>query len=131
VAARGERGTDDPSRATGDDLAVRDDDTGMRRTIVCAACGHVITATDARIAARGEHEHVCVNPSGIPYRIGCFRDAPGCVPHGDEESLFSWFPGYRWQIALCGACRAHLGWSFHGNGTFYGLVVARLRVAGD
>jgi hypothetical protein len=76
---------------------------------------------------RGQHEHVCVNPSGIPFHIGCFRSAPGCQALGVPESYWSWFDGYGWQVATCGGCAHHLGWAFSGEGGgFYGLIVARL-----
>lgn len=32
--------------------------------------------------------------------------------HGAPTLEFSWFPGYTWQLALCGQCNAHLGWKF-------------------
>lgn len=84
---------------------------------------------------RGEHEHVCVNPHGIAFHIGCYASAPGCVPYGRTESFWSWFPGYRWQIALCAGCGRHLGWGFSADGeaSFHGLVAQRIveREEGD
>lgn len=99
------------------------------RALVCRACDHLVTHPSARMQVRGEHEHVCVNPSGIAFRIGCFRVAPGVVPHGPSYDYWSWFAGYRWQIVLCGGCRTHLGWAFHGEAglAFFGLVTPRLR----
>ena len=96
------------------------------RAVRCRCCGHPVTHTGERMEVNGQHEHVCVNPSGIPFHIGCFRAAPGCVPHGPAESYWSWFAGYRWQIALCGGCGTHLGWAFHGDAPFHGLVMARV-----
>jgi len=100
---------------------------GGGRDLVCVACGEPITSDRARVDVGGQHRHVCVNPSGIPFDIECFRRAPGCVPHGPRETYWSWFEGYAWQIALCRGCRAHLGWSFHGDGGgFHGLITARI-----
>jgi hypothetical protein len=118
---------DDPG-PTGEARAPHTDaaDPHPRRALVCVACRNRITSEAARIEVAGEHRHVCVNPSGVPFDIACFDLAPGCVPHGRREGYWSWFAGYDWQIALCGTCRAHLGWSFHGDGTFYGLIASRL-----
>jgi hypothetical protein len=36
-------------------------------------------------------------------------------------------PGYRWQLAYCRGCAAHLGWGFVGGaGRFFGLILERL-----
>jgi hypothetical protein len=52
------------------------------------------------------------------------------MPVGERSSVWTWFPGYAWQIELCRRCAAHLGWSFHPDagdgGPFYGLVVDRV-----
>jgi hypothetical protein len=102
-----------------------DDAEGPR--LRCARCGHVITASGWAMQVGGSHEHSFVNPHGFLYRIGCFACAPGSVPCGDEHSAYSWFPGYAWQIAHCGACEAHLGWGFRGAADrFYGLILDRL-----
>lgn len=68
-----------------------------------------------------------MNPAGIVYRIGCFREAPGCAEVGGESAYWSWFPGYTWQIVVCAACTEHLGWRFRADdSTFWGLILARL-----
>ena len=42
--------------------------------------------------------------------------------------LFSWFPGYTWQIIHCSECYSHLGWEFRASSrhlrpkSFYGLT---------
>ena len=77
----------------------------------------------------GAHVHDFSNPSGVPYRIGCFAAADGCAPAGARETFFSWFPGHAWQIALCAACTLHVGWSFtpdSGAAGFHGLILDRL-----
>ncbi len=102
-------------------------ETQPKRAIVCAACGHSITDTDARPAHAGRHHHTCVNPAGIVYRIGCFRSAPGCVGVGEWSTYWSWFEGYAWQVSCCQGCSIHLGWGFQGDGgPFFGLILERL-----
>jgi len=78
------------------------------------------------VAINGRHEHAFFNPAGIAFEIRCFRQAPGTETQGDPTSDFSWFAGYRWQIALCTTCHTHLGWLFTGSGSFYGLIASRL-----
>lgn len=97
--------------------------------LCCLACRVRVTSLDARAQQAGRHEHLCENPDGVVFRIGCFDAAPGCVMIGRPSSHWTWFPGYRWRVALCGRCGAHLGWQFRdgGGGTFFGLIVDRLR----
>jgi hypothetical protein len=106
------------------------DDTRVEpdRVVRCRACGHAVTKRAARIEVDGTHVHERANPSGFLYRIGCFREAPGCGAAGDASTFFSWFPGYAWQLALCAGCGVHLGWSFRNDASaFFGLILERLR----
>lgn len=96
------------------------------RPLVCSRCRHRICTDAQRIDIAGSHSHTCTNPHGIVYRIGCFSAAPGCSEVGPAFSEFSWFSGYRWQVAICGNCQEHLGWHFHGEQSFYGLIHDRL-----
>ena len=126
--AREERGSAPPSRGAprihGDRKAAVEEE----REIVCAACGHGITREKARTEIKGAHVHTFKNPSAIDYTIGCFREAHGASAFGERSTVWTWFPGYAWQVALCARCGAHLGWSFHGDGSvFWGLVLERLR----
>ena len=98
--------------------------------ILCAACGAKVTRRQHAIAMQGEHTHVFVNPSGIPFDIACYREADGCVVDGKPETFYSWFAGFAWQFASCAACGVHLGWRFVGEAVhFFGLIRARLRDA--
>lgn len=112
----------------------RDAELGTRprsqaeRAILCVACGHRLSDTQARIQVAGRHAHTCVNPSGYVYRIGCFRSAPGCAGAGEWSTFWSWFAGYAWQVACCASCSVHVGWAFQGaDGSFHGLVLDRIR----
>jgi hypothetical protein len=103
-------------------------DEARDHPIVCAACGHRITDETYRMAMAGAHEHTFVNPHGIEHHIACFALAPGCAYAGAPESAFSWFPGFTWQVAVCGQCHAHLGWIFRNAGEqFHGLITSALR----
>jgi hypothetical protein len=116
-------GTPRPDPVEGDEAADGDGD----RPLVCSLCRHRITDEAYRIEQGGSHEHTFVNPGGFVHRLGCFALAPGVVYMGDPDPAFSWFPGWTWQIAACGACRVHIGWIYRCAGEqFHGLVLDRL-----
>jgi len=100
---------------------------GGRRILRCARCRCPVTSQEARIEVDGAHEHTRTNPAGFVFRIGCFRDAPGCLGEGPASEAWSWFPGYAWQVGLCKGCGGHLGWVFQLEGArFHGLIVDHL-----
>jgi hypothetical protein len=99
------------------------------RAIHCRACGYVVTTARQRMAVQGNHEHRFMNPAGFLYHIGCFAEAVGCRIVGPASHEYPWFPGLQWRFALCGGCKAHLGWHFRGDeeAGFFGLILDRLR----
>jgi hypothetical protein len=106
-----------------------EEDTGSRAPetpLCCARCGHVITHEKHRTTVNGRHVHTRVNPHGYVFHFGCFSRAEGCLVFGPPTAEASWFPGFVWEVALCAACKTHLGWAFHGESDFLGLVLDRL-----
>lgn len=125
LRARGEGRQRAPGAGAGE--RAEDRERSLGRALLCASCRHLVTTDRERIQMRDRHEHTCTNPHGFVYRVGCFREAPGCVAVGAPEHDFSWFPGYAWQVVLCRRCHAHLGWLFRAGGErFHGLVLDRL-----
>jgi hypothetical protein len=121
------QGEQKPASAALKSPAEREQGGGGGRLLVCAACGRPITSSGARIAVSGKHEHVCLNPHGIVYHIGCFETASGCLAQGAPSAEWSWFPGHSWQVVICAGCLEHLGWLFRGpEGTFFGFILRRL-----
>ena len=108
-----------------------DSTTGQGKRLRCHICEHVITFENLRVFVDGNHEHIRCNPHGYEFHFECFQKAPGCSTFGNAIAEDSWFPGYKWQIAICGGCGEHLGWLFCGNSDFYGLISARLVREGD
>ncbi|MCX8043959.1 MAG: cereblon family protein [Desulfobacterota bacterium] len=106
----------------------RQEDTWGDERLLCRACGQTITSPRERIDIAGAHRHTFVNPAGIVYEIGCFRNAVGCAFVGPATREWSWFAGYSWKIVVCGACLTHLGWLYlgEGGGSFYGFILSRL-----
>ncbi|MBZ4422101.1 cereblon family protein [Myxococcus sp. RHSTA-1-4] len=94
--------------------------------LCCSRCGHPVTRVRHRIAVNGRHSHTRANPYGFVYHFGCFAQADGCTVDGPPTEEETWFPGFRWQVAHCAACRTHLGWAFRGEGSFFGLLLDRL-----
>ena len=114
-----------------DDMQKVDDEPDEKTRVPvfwhCIQCHHPITQKDATIEVNGQHQHTFTNPHGYVYRIGCFSDAPGCVPVSQPTTTFSWFPGYAWQIVVCHQCQHLLGWAFQGKGDhFWGLILSQL-----
>lgn len=101
-------------------------ETKLERVIVCAACGQAITWERARASVNGSHVHTFKNPSGIDYVMGCFSEVDGCREIGERSGVWTWFPGFAWCVVECAKCGAHLGWSFTGGSTFWGLILERL-----
>lgn len=104
------------------------DHGGSGPHILCVACGSRVARSSHRIAVNGSHEHSFFNPAGLVFELGCFSAAPGCSTTGAACFEFTWFPGHSWQIALCAACRNHLGWRYAapGGSAFFGLILAQL-----
>ena len=96
------------------------------RRLKCRTCGHEITRDSERISVAGAHEHTRHNAAGYVFHFGCFAHAGGCTLHGEDTPQDTWFTGYVWRYALCGACHTHLGWIFRGEGAFFGLILDRL-----
>lgn len=122
---------DSPARAPARAPAPRDDateDTGGGGRLLCGGCGNPITHPRHRIERGGAHEHGRINPAGFSFHLGCFAAAPGVALLGPPSTEHTWFPGYAWRIALCGACRDQLGWRFQDGGgdVFFGLILGRL-----
>jgi hypothetical protein len=113
-----------------DECPQASDDRTAERILVCARCGQRLTSDSERISVKGAHEHTFANPHGIVFHIGCFAAATGCQVIPPPSSEWSWFPGYAWEIELCGACEAHLGWLFQSSSAvFHGFILDRLRSA--
>jgi len=106
----------------------QDRESGPENYILCRQCAQVITSRHEKMSVNGSHRHTFANPHGIVFEIGCFRTVTGCGYAGSPSDEFSWFPGYRWRIVVCGMCLTHLGWLFMsaGGNTFHGLILDRL-----
>ncbi len=103
------------------------DDFDKKEFLHCLECHYPITRKSERILMNEKYRHVFANPHGYIYQIGCFAQASGCVLASQESSHFSWFPGYTWQIALCGQCWTLLGWAFQASkNRFFGLILDKL-----
>lgn len=95
---------------------------------LCRFCRRRITSSSEQIVVNGQHVHICANPYGLLFEVGCFARAVGCRDTGAPTTEFTWFPGYAWSIALCAGCANHLGWHYLGQppSEFYGLILSHL-----
>jgi len=97
------------------------------RKLVCCRCGTLITFSDEAIQIYGFHQHLCTNPYGERFNIGCFRTAQGCSHSGEQTEQYTWFPGYSWSVAHCVNCHEHLGWRYDGREKhFHGLILNKI-----
>ena len=93
----------------------------------CTACGFCITHRSEKIERDDRFEHICTNPGGHVFRVGCFRKATGCLVFGEPTEFFTWFPGYGWSCATCRSCAVHLGWLFtSASDSFFALILDTL-----
>ncbi|MEZ5559432.1 MAG: cereblon family protein [Pseudomonadales bacterium] len=96
--------------------------------VFCGICSHVIGRRSDAIEVNGSHSHQCVNPYGIRFDVTCYAEALGCTISGQPSAADTWFAGFRWRLATCGDCGAHLGWYFDRNSEyFYGLIRDRIQ----
>jgi hypothetical protein len=133
ASTTGIRAKGEPDRFTGrlsePDIAGRHrpQASGKDPPLRCAACLEPVAYENDRIAIDGGHVHAFANPYGIVFEIGCFARAPGCRTIGAASDEFTWFPGYAWQIGVCGNCDRHLGWRFASEGgNFWALILEML-----
>jgi hypothetical protein len=98
-----------------------------RNPLLCRVCGNEVTDSEHGTVVDGRHEHSFVNPAGMPYRIGCFIDAWGCIVHGIPTREFTWFAGFTWCFCSCASCFSQLGWHYQSEqGSFFGLILDNL-----
>ena len=99
--------------------------------LVCVQCRNRVTRPELAREVQGRFHHVCTNPHGFTFDLGCYSEAPGARPLGPAYAADSWFRGYVWKVAACGGCRAHLGWRFSsGEFAFWGLIRDQLAAEG-
>lgn len=95
--------------------------------LLCRLCRQRITTTADRMIVNNAHHHTFANPGGFVFDVGCFQSAPGCGHSGAKTDEFTWFPGYKWQIAVCSGCLLHMGWRFTASGNgFHALILDHL-----
>ena len=99
------------------------------RAVHCARCDTLITYSSQAFFYNGEHHFRRTNPHGLTFDLALYQQA-ACRVRGEPTTEWSWFGGYAWQLAMCPACGAHLGWAFSGTDKsgFFGLIVTRLRI---
>lgn len=105
------------------------------RVLRCRSCGQAVSSRRQSFAFRASGAvQVFPNPLGQMRKIWTLRTAHGLALVGEPTQEFTWFDGYAWTVAVCGQCRAHLGWQFDAvrastPDRFYGLLVEALREA--
>jgi hypothetical protein len=116
-----------PYLKEGPSIFKEDADKLRKRILICAACDHPVTSVSEKVIVRGRHDHAFRYYNAI-VRLGCFRNAEGCLGVQGISHGYSWFRGYAWQIQVCRNCYTQLGWKYMSEEErFYGLVFKTLR----
>ena len=99
-----------------------------KRYFLCKFCKNRITSADHVIEISGSHRHVCTNPEGDIFSIGCFAEADGCASTKRWFLKFTWFAGFSWRVAVCSTCFVQLGWEYQAaeGRSFFGLILDQL-----
>ncbi len=104
-----------------------EEEPGIDERILCRNCSEEITDALYKISINDSDFHLFKNPLGIYFRVVCFSRAPGCTIVTDYTDEHTWFSGFKWGVALCIKCRAHIGWHYiSADSAFYGLIADRL-----
>jgi hypothetical protein len=93
---------------------------------LCIICNKKITSDKDRFEFNNQSEFQFINPNGYSFDIITFFVAEGCRELGEPTMEFTWFPGHSWSFSFCSRCSSHLGWKYHGEYSFYGLIKSRL-----
>lgn len=84
-----------------------------RAGLWCRACREWVADPDDAVSIHGEPTvRSFVNPHGFVHDVLTLSHAAGMLHGGPRVGADSWFPGYVWQIGVCGGCGAHLGWRY-------------------
>jgi len=85
----------------------------------CVKCGYALALREG-----DEGSTVFMNPEGVGCNIGRFAKAAGTHVSGPAFSEGSWFEGWKWRVAECAGCQAHIGWRYERlrETPFWGLI---------
>ncbi|XP_053616631.1 protein cereblon-like isoform X2 [Plodia interpunctella] len=84
-----------------------------KSVLCCASCASDIARREHIFAMSSEGVHSnYTNLGGYMHDLVTVSQATNTELSGAPSAEFSWFPGYRWTVALCGGCMAHVGWRF-------------------
>ena len=105
-------------------------DTAEVQAIVCAPCEAALAERSDVIP--GERYPVYANPAGVVFELVLVSTAPGTRAVSAPVLEHTWFAGYAWQIAVCSACLAHVGWHYVATGGqrpqhLVGLIADKVR----
>ncbi|VDM30276.1 unnamed protein product [Hydatigera taeniaeformis] len=83
--------------------------------LACSRCKAAISSQKNVICLSHEGSTLAyVNPHGFIFDMLTLSTVhPDSIDLiGAPTAEYSWFPGYAWTIAQCGACNSHMGWRF-------------------
>lgn len=69
------------------------------------------------------------NPHGVNFELITLRQATLLLINETESLEDTWFPNFKWTVALCPQCRTHLGWFFrsiYDKESFVAIIMDKL-----
>ncbi len=93
---------------------------------ICGACYTKICSDDERFIYKNRSEFRFTNKAGESFNVITFLKANEVLESGYPTMEFTWFPGHKWVIAVCGRCYQQLGWKYTGPKIFFGLIRGRI-----
>ena len=102
--------------------ALPDDPTAYR----CRGCGAYLARPRDRLLVDGKTLHERVNPAGFLCRFLTLRRCHNTRDLSLPSDDFTWFERHAWVVIACRGCRAHLGWRWEGEPSFFGLLVHQI-----
>jgi cereblon len=94
-------------------LPADEESAGRSKRILCRWCGEALSDVSAIFATSASGTaQTFLNPYGFLHEVVTVRWARSLTLSGPPTTEFTWYPGYAWEVASCGRCRAHVGWAF-------------------
>ncbi|XP_063366294.1 protein cereblon-like [Cydia amplana] len=82
------------------------------KALCCGTCGAELSRRTHMFAMSSDGVHAnYTNYGGFMHDVVTVRTAHDTLL-GPPSAEYSWFPGYTWRVAQCGACGTHVGWRF-------------------
>jgi len=105
--------------------------------LCCKNCDNVVSKQSCIFSmSKDGPQGAYVNPGGAVHETLTLYKVSNTYTEGQPQTQFSWFPGYAWEMLICGMCNSHLGWRFTADPKhsgklhpkkFYGITIRSIK----